>query len=207
MSNQTTDFEALGWAEDAKAYRESAPEAVITYLKEKCREYALSGDSRPSSLLTSALERAIETNDKALKGRQLDENTRQLAIAMYELGAAAKDLENELSFPTALRDQLFERKEQHLRSWAALQASVKAESEAKEMTRLMACAYAEQLWEADTSQEIRIGAMADKVWALLAADSELIDYRPERVETVKSWIRPVATKFPHSQKKGRKPLK
>ncbi|MCY1449598.1 hypothetical protein D9M71_663480 [compost metagenome] len=57
-------------------------------------------------------------------------------------------------------------------------------------------------WEADTAQKIRVGDMAEIVWARLVVES-LKKWLPDKPEGIKEWIKSVAPEY--ARKAGRPP--
>ncbi len=66
-----------------------------------------------------------------------------------------------------------------------------------------AVGFAREKWKADTEKRIRITEMAETIWAEILG-TEHANQRPETIDTVKSWIRPIA---PDYAKKGGRPKK
>lgn len=62
---------------------------------------------------------------------------------------------------------------------------------------------AAEIWDADTEQKIRVGEMAERVWARLVNEG-LDEWLPDKVESIKEWLKSVA---PEYARKGGAPRK
>ncbi len=65
---------------------------------------------------------------------------------------------------------------------------------AKAAARGRAKIIATNLWQADSSKQIRIGEMADRVYRALA-DEGFTGVLPETSERLKEWVKPVAPEY------------
>ncbi|MDT3722373.1 hypothetical protein [Pseudomonas oryzihabitans] len=65
-------------------------------------------------------------------------------------------------------------------------------------------AIAAELWEQDLEQAIRIGDMAQRVWAAMI-DEGLSDQMPEQADRLKVWIKPVAPAYATKGGRTKKP--
>ncbi|MNP61225.1 hypothetical protein D3C76_1563840 [compost metagenome] len=59
---------------------------------------------------------------------------------------------------------------------------------------------ATEIWAADTAQKIRLRDMAERVWARLI-DEGLDKWLPDKAESIKEWLKPVAPEY--ARKAGR----
>lgn len=76
-------------------------------------------------------------------------------------------------------------------------------NESKSAAMARARVVAEELWRADTANEILIGAMADRVYRVLV-DEGYEESLPSTAERLKHWIKPVA---PEYARQGGRPRK
>ncbi|WP_323847027.1 hypothetical protein [Microbulbifer magnicolonia] len=123
-------------------------------------------------------------------------DTSEIALAFYQLGQAAGQLENEMIKEAIVPALLVQQREakrtrkQDERNWWKSAAS----------KTLKECAQREAvaLWELDTEQLIRIGEMCELVYKKLLTAThghELYGYLPGSPEGIKAWLRPVAPAY------------
>lgn len=90
--------------------------------------------------------------------------------------------------------------EQIMREIATMRPLTEANS-AKAAAVYRAKAIATELWQADTTQEIRLGDMADRVYRALVAE-DFAESLPGSAERIKEWIKPTAPDY--ARKGGRR---
>jgi hypothetical protein len=81
------------------------------------------------------------------------------------------------------------------------QKTLKPRNAAKAKVQERAKSIATERWQADATQEIRLGDMADRVYRALAADG-FAESLPGTAERIKEWIKPVAPDY--ARKPGRR---
>ena len=107
---------------------------------------------------------------------------------------ARKEVERSMRLIDAVR------KKDARKRMAGLQALNIAKTSAVERARFIAA----ELWRADTTQETRIGEMAEKVYRALVTDG-FAESLPETSERLKAWIKPVAPDYARKGGRRRKP--
>ncbi|MNR34390.1 hypothetical protein D3C85_1521600 [compost metagenome] len=118
-----------------------------------------------------------------------------------ELGRIALEAAFNFSF-AGLRVLLSTTNKEHEQQAARMQPLARKQA-AKSMVIDRAQSIAKERWKLDTNQKIRIGEMAELVWAELAKEG-LADLRPENTQQIRNWIKPAA---PDYARKGGKPRK
>lgn len=81
---------------------------------------------------------------------------------------------------------------------------LKEVNEKKAEVKARAAALATEKWQADTHEQIRIGAMADEVYRALLGEGYKLKDMPDSKEGVKPWIKDVAPSYARSGGRPRK---
>ncbi len=190
-----SEFTAFGWALETKDWN-SDISTMLSYLKREAEPFVDESIQGRTAHTVIALVEDIQGGIRNLASQPDQLNT--LLMAMFRLGSAAEDLEQEVRLP----------REQRIAGLKA-QISVAKQGLPREMARAkceLAKEYAQDkarsIWEQDHERSIRTGEMTEIIWAWMAEHQLLLDSRPT-MPVLKGWLREVARDFPHAHQRGR----
>ncbi|MNF32186.1 hypothetical protein D3C85_620230 [compost metagenome] len=197
MSESLRRFSATGWTLDI-AERPPSMNTILDYMEREASR--LSGESLTSE--TAAVAANIGGHARRIRSElgaigERPEWLDPLLFLAFNLGLLAAHLEHEQVRPHGLFAE-------GLNAMLADQkrlAGLALQNASKEQVKQMARERAVKLWDADSAQEIRIGAMAEQVYRYLASTAAL-PHLPGHAEPVRDWIRSVAPDY--ALKPGRK---
>lgn len=141
-------------------------------------------DASSARLLASSFEnlRSLATDDDQLR-------TLQYAVSCLLLVAMSNETDRVSAAADRERDQL---------------KGITARNQAISLATDRARAIAADLWDQDEEEQIRIGEMAQRVWAVMI-DEGLRDQMPEQADRLKVWIKPVAPAYATKGGRTKKP--